>query len=91
MSILTTEDARLLVTELLARHCGVDPSALSGSMRVEADLGLDSIDAAELLITLRERTGRELEFESMDDLATVDAIVARLERTCSVGREDVVA
>ena len=44
------------------------------------DLGLDSLQAVDLVTTLRDRTGRQLRFEEFDGTRTLADIVAMLER-----------
>lgn len=75
---MTPDEVTDLVTSLLARHCGVEPAAIDSSMRLHEDIGLDSLDAAELLIVLEERTGNRFQMDEIGDLETVGAIIAKI-------------
>ena len=63
------------VLVLLARQVGVGSDALNGEMRLQEDLGLDSTDAAELLVTLRQTFGVQIELESLEGLATIQSVM----------------
>lgn len=71
-------DPGSLVIAILARHTGLPPEEISSSMRVRDDLGLDSIDAVELLMAIEQETGRRFELTDTDDVATVGEIIARV-------------
>jgi acyl carrier protein len=75
---MTEEEATELVIGVLARHCGIASYAITPQMHVQDDLGLDSIDAAELLIVLEEHTGSRFELEKVEDIETVADIVRKL-------------
>jgi acyl carrier protein len=75
---VSPETAFELVAEILARHCSVDASFITADLRLREDLGLDSVDAADLLVTLQERTGRTVELEHVEDIETVASVVEQL-------------
>jgi len=75
---VTSDEATALVTGLLARHTGLEPAAISLDMHLQDELGIDSVDAAELLVSLEQQTSMAFELEALEDLATVSAVVARL-------------
>lgn len=64
---------------LLARQLGVSPEMLTPDLRVQEDLGLDSADAAELLIAVEEATGETMEVNSLADFATIGDIARRVD------------
>ena len=50
-----------LVKTVLARHLGIDAGLIHEGTRFRDDLGLDSLDATELLLALARHTGVRLE------------------------------
>jgi acyl carrier protein len=71
-------DLLAIVQRLIATQLGISPAMVEPRLRFQEDLGLDSTDAAELLIALERETGIAVEVESLADIASVGAIVARL-------------
>jgi acyl carrier protein len=71
-----------LVIEILARHTGLAPGQITPSMEVRDELGLDSIDAAEIMLLLEQETGRRCELDEAATIDTVSDIIA----TISSGR-----
>ena len=69
-----------VVVDLLAYYCGVEKSFITMDLRVQEDLGLDSIDAAAMLIVLQEFVATrdptiEIEVSSFEAITTVGGIV----------------
>ena len=75
---MTTDEATLLVTRLLALFTGMEPATITLDMRLEDELDIDSVDAAEMLIHLEQQTGMTFELEDLHDVDTVGSIIARL-------------
>jgi acyl carrier protein len=67
-----------LVAEILARHTGLEPGQIEPSMHVRDDLGLDSIDAAEIMLVLEQETGRRGELDEAEAIHTVADIIAAI-------------
>ncbi len=57
-------DVTALVTELLAER-GEEAGALAGTTRINADLGISSVEAIHLLILLEDRVGQPLSFQDL--------------------------
>jgi acyl carrier protein len=72
---VTREELERAVIDLLAHYCEVDPVTIGSDTRVEEDLGLDSVDAAALLIVLEDRIGEEIDIENLEGISTVGSIV----------------
>jgi hypothetical protein len=53
-----------LVTELLAER-GEEPGPLSGETKINADLGISSVEAIHLMILLEDRVGTPLSFQEL--------------------------
>ena len=75
---MTDDEAVLLVTRLICRGRRVDPSQVSESTNLVADLGFDSLDAAELLAALHQETGLQLDVNSIKDVKTVNDLARGL-------------
>jgi acyl carrier protein len=75
---VTPGEAERLVRELLTAHTGLGPGAIKVGMRVAEDLGLDSVDAVELLTSIERQSGLEFEVEQIEDIQTVGDVVDRL-------------
>jgi len=75
---MNRDEALVIVRELMAMHVGTEPDAIQPDMHVVDDLGLDSVDAVELLITLERQTGLRFEVDQLDDIATVADVVTQL-------------
>ncbi|MGH9013063.1 MAG: acyl carrier protein [Acidimicrobiia bacterium] len=71
-------EAQRLLRDLLAAHTGLDPEAIDLDMRLVEDLGLDSVDAVELLTSTERQTGLLFEVEQLEDIQTVGDVVDRL-------------
>ena len=67
-----------LVIEILARHTGLEPSQIQPSMHVRDDLGLDSIDAAEIMLLVEQETGRRSRLDEASAIGTVSDIITTL-------------
>lgn len=69
------DDAAKLITGLLGTFTGMEPESITGDLRVVDDLGIESIDAVELLIAVERDTGLRFEVEHLDELGTVDELI----------------
>ncbi|MGI6402051.1 MAG: phosphopantetheine-binding protein [Thermoguttaceae bacterium] len=69
-------DSFQLVTRGLAQRLGLDASSITADDEL-ATLGIDSLDAAELLMELEDKLG--IEIESTKQLKTVGDIVAAID------------
>jgi acyl carrier protein len=69
-----------LLKESIAQVCGIDASALAPDARL-ADIGVDSLASAEVLVELEIRLGRQLpagtlrQLEHADTLAELTALL----------------
>jgi acyl carrier protein len=67
-----------LTQRILSLPCGCAPDAIRPELLLREELGLDSVDAAELLIVLEEKSGLRFELTSLDGIATVGDIVQQI-------------
>jgi len=63
------------VTEVLVNSFEIDPAEIKLDSHVVDDLDLDSIDAIDLAVGLRERTGLDLTEEELKSIRVVQDIV----------------
>lgn len=67
------------VREMLAKQLGIKPEVIKPESDVVKDLGADSLDVVELLISLEDNYGVSIPEEDMANLKTVQDIVNMLE------------
>jgi acyl carrier protein len=75
---MTHDEAVTFVTGIVCRLRGVEPSQVSVDDDLAQTIGLDSLDAAEILASIHKETGKELDIESPDELRTVSGIARRM-------------
>jgi acyl carrier protein len=75
---MNREEAVELVTRIVCRMRNVDPSQVEEDTDLAQTLGLDSLDAAEMLASIHRETGKELSIESTMELTTVSGIAHHL-------------
>jgi acyl carrier protein len=80
--------AEALVRELLATQAGLPPEAIEWDMRLGEDLGLDSVDAVDLLTSIERLTGMQFEVEQLEGIETVGNLVDRLTEPPTEGGGD---
>ncbi|MFC6082765.1 acyl carrier protein [Sphaerisporangium aureirubrum] len=71
---MTEAQAIDLVSKLISRGRSIALKDISPYTHLVNDLGLDSLDAAELLAALHMETGKQLDFNSMEDFQTVGSV-----------------
>lgn len=76
-------DARTQALELIAAYTEVSAENIELSSRLQEDLGLDSIDAIEILTTLESIFDRRFESEQLQELVTVADVLERLDAALS--------
>ena len=67
------------VAKILAEQLGIAQSKITEDSEIVKDLGADSLDVVELLMTLEDNTGRTIPEEKVADLKTVGDVVKMLE------------
>ena len=68
------------VVELLAEMFELDKAALSLDSNLYADLDIDSIDAVDLAVKLKQLTGKRLQPEVFKTIRTIGDVVNALEQ-----------
>ncbi|MBO5525186.1 MAG: acyl carrier protein [Clostridia bacterium] len=67
------------VIEMLASQLGVPASKITPESEIVKDLGADSLDVVELLMSLEEETGITIPDDQVEGIKTVQDIVNMLE------------
>ena len=67
------------VAKLLSEQLNIDVSKITEDSGIVKDLGADSLDVVELLMTLEDKTGKTIPEEKVTDLKTVGDVVKMLE------------
>ncbi len=85
---MTEGEAIGLISRLLATFAGIEPESVGLDMKVSDDLGVDSLDAVELLITVERDTGIQFDEEALEGIVTVRDLVSRLVAASSASSAD---
>ena len=67
------------VAKLLSEQLNIDVSKIAADSEIVKDLGADSLDVVEMLMTLEDKTGKTIPEEKVTDLKTVGDVVKMLE------------
>jgi acyl carrier protein len=67
------------LTNTLVEEFDIEPDAIVESASLYDDLGLDSIDAVDLVVRLRELTGKKFPPEKFKSVVTIGDIVSVLQ------------
>ena len=77
------------LVQILSKHISVDPSSITGDKHLKFDLGLDSLDVAEMVYEIEEAFGISISDDSGDKIQkisdTVDFIYERLHTEAAAG------
>ena len=67
------------VAKILAEQLGIAQSKITPESDIVKELGADSLDVVELLMTLEENTGKTIPEDKVTDLKTVGDVVKMIE------------
>lgn len=67
------------VIEILANQLQIDPDMIDGNTKIMEDLGADSLDVVEMLMAMEEIFGFSVPDEDVEELITVNDVVAYVE------------
>lgn len=68
------------VKEIVADALGVDAAELTEATSFQKDLGADSLDLFEMVMTFEEEFGKEIPTDDLNKLTTIGDVVAYLEK-----------
>ncbi len=63
------------LTDILAKHVTIDPSTVTLDKHLKFDLGLDSLDVAEMVYEIEESFGISISDESADKIQKISDMV----------------
>ena len=72
---MTKDDIFARIVEILNQTFDIEPSRITRDSRLGEDLDIDSIDAVDLIIKLKEITGRRVQPEAFKQVRTVGDVV----------------
>ena len=75
-SAMSKDELYVLVVDLLADMFGLDKATLSPQSNLYQDLDIDSIDAVDLAVKLKQLTGKRLQPEVFKTIRTIADVVA---------------
>jgi acyl carrier protein len=73
---VTRDEIYTRLSDLLVTSFEVDASLIKPEAQLFQELGLDSIDAIDMVVTLQEWTGRPVPEEALRAVRTVDDVVS---------------
>jgi len=74
-----------LLCDLLVNMFEVEPANIHPTASLYEDLDVDSIDAIDLIVELRNITGRQIDPEVFKEVRTVDDVVNAVSKIVGVG------
>lgn len=79
---MTGHDAEIFskVKSIVAKQLGVDEAKITPQSKLNEDLGMDSLDATELVMALEEEFNIEILDEDAENMQTVEGIITYLSR-----------
>ena len=78
LNAMSKEQLQQWVIDLLAEMFELDPGQLSSDSNLYADLDIDSIDAVDLAVKLKQLTGKRLQPEVFKTIRTIGDVVDAL-------------
>ena len=67
------------IIEAIASQLKIDPSTINGSTDIIDDLGADSLDIVELLMTIEDKYGLVIPDDEVTSLRTIDKMTEYIE------------
>ncbi|EGF31512.1 Acyl carrier protein [Oxalobacteraceae bacterium IMCC9480] len=78
VSTMSREELATLVMDVLVEMFGLERAAMSLESDLYADLDIDSIDAVDLAVRLKQMTGKRLQPEVFKTIRTIGDVVGAL-------------
>ena len=67
------------IRDILAEEFELDPETITRQSHLYQELGLDSIDAVDLIVKVQELVGRKIDPETFRQVRTVDDVIEAIE------------
>lgn len=77
-NMLTKDELFALLKDILEEDFEIDADDIKLDVNLYEDLDLDSIDAVDLVVKLREKTGKKIDPDAFKQVRTVDDVVNAL-------------
>jgi acyl carrier protein len=77
---MTNEELFTMLTDILVDAFEVDADDISLQANLYEDLDLDSIDAVDLVVKLREQTGKKIEPDDFKQVRTVEDVIVAIKK-----------
>ncbi|MBU2979656.1 acyl carrier protein [Alteromonas sp. C1M14] len=74
----TQDELFTMLKDVLIEDFEIEEDAITTQAHLYEDLDLDSIDAIDLVVKLRELTGKKIEAEAFKKVRTVDDVLSEL-------------
>ena len=78
LNTMSRQQLQVWVVELLAEMFELDPAGLTAESNLYADLDIDSIDAVDLAVKLKQLTGKRLQPDVFKTIRTIGDVVDAL-------------
>ena len=80
MAEMTKDELRAKIKKIVVENLGVSEDQVTDDAQFAQDLGADSLDQVELVMSLEEEFGAEIRDEDADSLNTVGDAIAYIEK-----------
>ena len=77
---MTNEQLFTMLKDILVDAFEVDADDISLNANLYEDLDLDSIDAVDLVVKLREQTGKKIEPDDFKQVRTVEDVIVAIKK-----------
>ena len=77
--LTTRTDIFAKLSEILVEIVEVEAAEISADAELYDDLDIDSIDAVDLIVRLKELTGKKVDPEDFKEIRTVDDVIDAIE------------
>lgn len=77
---MTNEQLFTMLSDILEEAFEVEPEDIKLEANLYEDLDLDSIDAVDLVVKLREQTGKKIEPEDFKQVRTVEDVIKAIKK-----------
>ncbi len=86
---MTSDEALQKIKEIFAKNFGLSPEQILPESKLYEELGLDSLDAVDLVLELQDLTGKKITpevFKGVRTVGDVIKVVVSLESESQTGR-----
>ena len=80
MTTMTKQDIYDWIAKDLVESFEIDPARIGPDARLYEDLDIDSIDAVDLIVKLKQVTGKRLQPEAFKSVRTINDVVEAVHR-----------